>query len=185
MKKEINLLPEKYKNIRQRNRVKKLKTACIIVLVFLIMACVYIPHLIIARLLDESVALKNQIAGMKDVSDYNILRRELEKDVAGRREIIHSLQSKANEWSKIIADIGQKVPEGMELTAISFADGDVLKITGRTLNYNLAAQFLANLQSMDIFSEVDPTGITQQENGLIDFDFKCVVPNGSDKHEAE
>lgn len=185
MKREINLLPEKYKDIRQKNRVKKLKTACIIVLVFLIMACMYIPHMIIAGLLNESEALKNQIAGLKDVSDYSILRRELEKDVAGRREIIHNLRSRANKWSKIIADIGQKVPEGVELTSISFADGDALKIIGRTANYNLAAQFLANLQSIDIFSEVDPAGIIRQEDGSVGFDFKCVVLNGSDKHETE
>lgn len=185
LKEEINLLPEKYRNIRQRNRLNRLKTAGMIMLAFLIIALVYVPLFIINKLSNENVMVKNQVINMKDISEYKIITQELEKDLARRQKIIHILKSKSNEWSKIIAEIGQKVPEGMELISINFTEDGSLKISGEAQNYNLVAQFLVNLLNMDIVSEVEPASITEQENGLYGFEIKCVIVNGSDKNEAK
>jgi Tfp pilus assembly protein PilN len=185
LKREINLLPERYRNIRQRNRLKRLKTAGMIMMVISIIASVYIPLFIINKLSDESLTVKKQVTSMKDISEYRIMRQELEKDVIRRQKIIHFLQSKGNEWSKIISEIGQKVPEGMELISINFTNDGGLKISGQAQNYNLVAQFLVNLQNIDIISEVEPASINQQENGLYGFEIKCNMVNGSDKNEAK
>lgn len=156
-----------------------------IMLAILIFDLIYIPLFIINKLSNESVTVKNQVISMKDISEYRIMRQELEKDVARRQKIIYILQSKGNGWSKIITEIGQKVPEEMELISISFTDDGGLKVSGQAQNYNLVAQFLVNLQNMDIISEVEPASITQQENGFYAFEIKCIIVNGSGKHEAK
>lgn len=151
----------------------------------LIIAIIYVPLFIINTLSNENVTMKNKLMKMKDISEYRIIRQELEKDLFRRQKIIYALKSKSNEWSKIITETFQNLPDGMTLISVYFTDGENLKISGEAQNYNLVAQFLVNLLKMDIISEVKPVSITQQENGLYGFEIICVIENGSEKYETE
>ncbi|MCR4430731.1 MAG: PilN domain-containing protein [Tepidanaerobacteraceae bacterium] len=185
MKKEINLLPEKYRKMRQQNRLKILKITGMIIMAIFIIAIIYVPHFIINTLSNENVNIKDKLMKMKDISEYRIIRQQLERDLFRRQKIIEALKSKSNEWSKIINETFQNLPDGMTLISVYFTDGENLKISGEAQNYNLVAQFMVNLLKMDIISEVKPVSITQQENGLYGFEIICVIENGSEKYETE
>lgn len=148
-------------------------------------ALIYVPLFLINKMSAESIMLKNQLVSMKDVSDYRMTKQELAQDLTRWQNIIKNLQSKGNEWSKIISEIGQNVPEGMELTSINFTNDGSLKVSGQAQNYNLVAQFLVNLQNMTIITEAEPISIIQQESGLYGFEINCIIANGSDKNEAK
>jgi Tfp pilus assembly protein PilN len=185
LKKEINLLPEKYRKMRQQNRLKILKITGMIIMAIFIIAIIYVPHFIINTLSNENVNIKDKLMKMKDISEYRIIRQQLERDLFRRQKIIEALKSKSNEWSKIINETFQNLPDGMTLISVYFTDGENLKISGEAQNYNLVAQFMVNLLKMDIISEVKPVSITQQENGLYGFEIICVIENGSEKYETE
>lgn len=185
MKKEINLLPEKYRDLRKRNRLHRIKIIGIISMALFIIVLAYAPFFIVNKLSNEDIIVKNQVKSMKDMSEFRIVNRELEKDLNRRQKIIHALKANSNAWSKLITKIGQKVPEGMELISIEITENGSLKISGRAQNCNLVAQFMVGLLNIDIISEVEPISITAYGNGLYGFELDCVILNGSDNNEAK
>ena len=84
-------------------------------------------------------------------------------------------------WSEVLAEIGSNVPQGLAIDSLTYSED--LEISGQAESYNLVAQFIVNLNNMDIISEVQPLSVFDFD-GIYQFKIKCFI-EGEGKNEAD
>ncbi|MBA1336997.1 MAG: hypothetical protein HPY66_3433 [Firmicutes bacterium] len=185
MRRDINLLPDRYRDARHRRKIERTRKAILATIILIAAAAVYLPIYMVNNLKNVSASVENQIVDKKDAANYRRVQEELRKEIERRNEIIEELRSNVLRWSGLIEEIGEQVPEGVALQSISYGEEDSVKIMGQAATYNLVAQFLVNLQNMETIEEANPVTIAQEESGLYGFDIKCIIQGGSDSDETQ
>lgn len=185
MEKEINLLPDRYKNAGYKKRLRRTR---ITVLAFVAVAAVlafYTPYYMIDRLKSMNTTLENQVSLKGDAENYVRIHDELQKEIGKRKEIIKGANSKNRKWSELVDDIGRRVPEGLALRSISCGKENTIGIEGQASAYSLVAGFLVRLQNIEGIAEASPVSLVQGESGYYEFDIECRLQDGSDYDETQ
>jgi len=185
MSNEINLLPEKYRDLKRKKRKKGVQLAVSLLIVLLIPGIIYAPLHMLRAMKNKSITVENEIINMKDITNYRKIDAELKKDIERREKLVDFLTSRRQLWSEIISEVAGKVPEGVSLLCIDYSDDGSLEVQGQALSYNLVSQFMVNVQNIDVVSGMMPVSIVQKDNGLYVFVVKFDMVSGSDGNEAE
>lgn len=183
MKKDINLLPQKYISQSQKKTNQRIRLMFVVLILLITAGSLYIPVYMVNYMKNKSITIDNKIISMKDVKNYREMYQQLQKDIGEREKCISLLESKQHLWSEILAQIWSKVPEGVSLLKIDYCDGGKMEIEGEALSYSEVVRFMVNIQNMNNIKEVDPINIVEKEVNLYGFVIRCNVEGGSGKDE--
>jgi Tfp pilus assembly protein PilN len=179
--KDINLLPEDYKRQHAEQKSKKYRIIGIALSLVLIATALYLPRYFVESLKNKRINVEQEITSKLEYEDLKKLEENLQKDIERRTRLIASFQASYLKWSEVLAEIGSNVPQGLAIDSLTYSED--LEISGQAESYNLVAQFIVNLNNMDIISEVQPLSVFDFD-GIYQFKIKCFI-EGEGKNEAD
>ncbi len=179
---DINLLPEGYRDIKRKRRDKRARVMAGLLAAIFAVSAVAFPLYYKSGFRNKSTRIRNEIAGWDTVMQYRETRADLSKRLADREGTVLMLKSLGREWSAMLVGISSNIPKGVWLEVVNYTYGERLDVFGKASDYNTVAQFMVNLQNMESISAVQPVSIALSEEGVIGFEIRCLVrgePDGN------
>ena len=178
--KDINLLPEDYRNIRKRRRAKRAKVLAGLLAGALAVGAIILPLNYRDSLESMSIGIQHEMGGWSRVMEYRQTRDDLEKQLAEREETVHRLCSLGMEWSALLEDIGGSTPSGVRLESVSYLEGGMITIYGIAPDYKTVAQFVVGLRRIEGIEVAEPVGIALIDDYVLSFETRCFVGGEGD-----
>lgn len=174
-KKDINLLPEGYRNIKKIRRAKRTKLAAGLLISAIAAGAIILPLYYRDSVKSMRTGILHEMDAWSSVMEYRKAKDDLEKLLAEREEIAQDLRSLGKEWSSLLLEIGEKSPAGIRLESISFSEGRTLTIYGTAPDYKTVAQLVVNLKRIEGIEIADPVSIVHTEDAALSFEAMCFV----------
>jgi type IV pilus assembly protein PilM len=175
IKKDINLLPEGYRNIRKIRGAKRTKLAAGLLISAIAAGAIILPLYYRSSVKSVHTGILREMDAWSSVMEYRRVRDDLEKLLAEREIIAQNLRSLGKEWSSLLLEIGVSSPVGIRLESISFSEGRTLTIYGTAPDYKTVAQFVVRLNSVEGIEIAEPARIVHMKDGALSFEAMCFV----------
>ncbi len=185
IKKDINLLPDGYKNREYRFGAGKIKLMILVLLFLGITALIWVPPYMVGGLQGKSFFIDSAIIGMEDEKNRSEMYFRLQQQIAQRKELIEAIGLTDFRLSQLLCEVWDRVPGGASVVKVEYNGRGYLDIEGEVPSYSGAAQFMAGLRHMTSVREVMPVCIEEKGKGMLGFEIICVLKGGSGEDEAE
>ncbi len=186
---EINLLP--VREARRRADLRQQVMQLVLVLI-VTLASVGVVHSNITsereqanlRVRQMQQDIKQFQPQIEQVAAFKKKKTELEKKI----DVIDGLDKARSGPVRLLAELASRTPERLWLTSLN-AKGRAISVKGESLDNELVALFLSDLNSSKFFQEVDldSTQIAQSKSGslkLVNFQITAKLAGGKKKAEG-
>jgi Tfp pilus assembly protein PilN len=169
----INLATKVYADFRKVNLCFIISGVILTVwLVFSISTCV--DNAAKIEKVSEFKAKLDKSADGKKVTDA-----EYTAFLADVKNVNFILYKRSYDWLALLANLEKLVPEGVALKRLEPADkGEILKLSASARNFSAVRQFIENLESSQVFSEIyltDQTFVKEEGQKGLNFSVTCKV----------
>ena len=173
--KNINLLPEEYRNRRKIIRVKSVKVLTGVLVCAAAASTVILPLYFRNSFKTESEGIRREMRSWNFVLQQRAVKDELEKLLAEREEMVLTLGLACRKWSCSLVEIARNTPTSIWLESVRLSGGRMLALYGKAPDYNTVAQYVVNLQNMKEINAVQPVGIAVSGDGPVKFEIMCMI----------
>ena len=180
--KDINLLPEEYRDTWKKRRAKGAKLAAAVLAVTTAAGAILLPLYYIDGLRSRNTVIRNEAADWETVMKYRENMEELRRELEARKNVVEMLKSQRREWSVTIDKISRSVPDTVLLVSISFVYPDVLRIIGEAPDYATVARLAVKLGQIEGIVTAEPVSIASSGKGTFDFEIRCLLRSEADEH---
>lgn len=148
----VNLLPHREQK-RQRRRTQLIALGVVTVIAALVVTG--LVHTYFANLISAQEAknkfLQKEIDALKvEIAEIDKLKEQIEA-LKARKGVIESLQNDRNEAVRLLEQLTQRTPTGVQLKSVK-QTGTKVALIGYTQGGSRVSQFMRNLESSDLLS---------------------------------
>jgi Tfp pilus assembly PilM family ATPase/Tfp pilus assembly protein PilN len=179
---DINLLPEEYRDTRKKRRAKGAKVAAVILAGTTAAGAILLPLYYIDGLKSRSTVIRDEAAGWETIMEYRENMEALRRELELRKNAVEMLKSRRREWSSMLDKISCSIPNTVFLVSVSFAYPDVLKITGEATDYAAVARLAVKLGQIEDIVAAEPVSIAASRKGTFDFELRCLLRSEADEY---
>lgn len=179
---DINLLPEEYRDTREKRRAKGTKLAAAILAGTTAAGAILLPLYYIDGLKSRSAVIRDEAAGRETIMEYIENMEDLRREMELRKNVYEMLKSRRREWSFMLDEIGRSVPNKVLLVSVSFVYPDVIKIIGEAPDYAAVARLAVILGQIEDIIAAEPVSIAASRKGTFDFELRCLLRGEADAY---
>lgn len=178
---ELNLIPQEFREAKEL-KSKKIKNIILIVagLLFIItLSC--IPLYNIYKIKAENFAVETKIGQLAYVQEQINTLTQQKTSMQERMNALNSISGQINNWSNIISEISEIMPQDISLTSFGGGlDGISLQCNSKTMDS--IAVFYGKLENSDIFTDIKINDISPNiENSSFSFSLLLKLKTGESK----
>lgn len=173
--KDVNLLPEEYRNIGKKKRTKRARAAAYVLACILAAGTIVLPINYRNRLEIRNKKSWQEMGNLSIATERRQLGETLERDIAERTEIVSSLRALDMEWASLLMELREATPSGVCPVSTTYSESGVITIHGVADDYNVIARFVADLQSIKEIKTVQPVKINLSDRDTLNFGIRCFV----------
>ena len=179
---DINLLPEKYRDTREKRRAKGTKLAAAVLAGTTAAGAILLPLYYIDGLKSRSAVIRDEAAGWETIMEYIENMEDLRREMELRKNVYEMLKSQRREWSFMLDEIGRSVPDKVLLVSVSFVYPDGIKIIGEAPDYAAVARLAVILGQIEDIIAAEPVSIAASRKGTFDFELRCLLRGEADAY---
>ncbi len=180
--KDINLLPDEYRDTWEKRRAKRAKVAAAVLAVTAAAGAILLPLYYIDGLKSKNIVIGGEAAGWETIMEYRESMEALRRELELRKNVVELLKSRRREWSVALDKIGRSVPNTVLIVSVSFVYPDVLRIIGEAPDYATVARLAVKLGQIEDIIAAEPVSISASREGTFDFELRCLLRSEADEY---
>lgn len=165
-KKLLNLNPKAINKVKDKEKLDKLLVTLTAIVLILVMV-ISLPFIVINKIIAKDIAsIEAEIVKYAEIVEKNTKLKSENSKMEYFINRIKSIEDSITKTSEILAKINTYVPEEITFMSLSFSDSGSINISGESDTYSAIAEFLANLEMSEEFSNAKISYINPVEETI-------------------